>query len=62
MQILKMPEAKKMVKSYLDGYITVKELREELEWYWNKEICKGTERPVVERTGVPMNAFSENDV
>jgi hypothetical protein len=35
MQILQVPEARKMVKAYRDGYITVKELREDLEWYWD---------------------------
>jgi hypothetical protein len=45
MQILQVPDAKKMVNSYLDGYITVKELRKELEWYWDKKIYKGTKTP-----------------
>ncbi len=48
MKILQVPEAKKIVQSYLDGYITVKELREELEQFWNMKTHKGTKAPVVE--------------
>jgi hypothetical protein len=53
MQILQAPGAKKMVKSYLNGDITVKELREELEWYWDRKIYKGTKTPILDRKGVP---------
>jgi hypothetical protein len=45
MQIFHGPEARKMVKAYQDGFITVKELREELEWYRDKKIYKGTKAP-----------------
>ena len=48
MKILQVPEAKEIVQSYLDGYITVKELREEFEKYWNMKTHKGTKAPVVE--------------
>jgi len=54
MQILQMPEARKMVKAYQDGYITMQELREELEWYGDEKIDKETERLIVERGRVPM--------
>jgi hypothetical protein len=51
MQILQVPEARKMVEAYQDGFITVKELSEQMKWYWGKKICKGTKTPIMERTG-----------
>jgi hypothetical protein len=51
MQILQVPEGKKIVEAYQDGFIRVKELREQLDWYWDKKICKGTKTPIMERTG-----------
>jgi hypothetical protein len=59
MKIVKVPEAGEMVKAYQHGYITVKELREELEWYWDKKIYKGIKTPILDRKGVPMNAIEE---
>jgi hypothetical protein len=53
MHIVQAPEAKKIVKSYLNGYITVEELREELEWYWDRKVYKGTKTPILDRNGVP---------
>jgi hypothetical protein len=61
MQILQVQEARKMVKAYRDGHITVEELREELEWYWDRKIYKGARTPIVERTGVLMTAILEED-
>ena len=48
MQIRQMPEARKMVEAYQEGYITIQELREELEWYRDKTIDKESERLIVE--------------
>jgi hypothetical protein len=48
LKILQVPEAKKIVQSYLDGYIRVKELRAEIEQYWNMKTHRGTKGPVVE--------------
>jgi hypothetical protein len=59
MQILQVPEARKMVKAYRDGYITIGELMEELECYWDKKIYKGTKTAILERTGAPMNEIEE---
>jgi hypothetical protein len=59
MQILQVPEARKMVKAYRDGYITFEELREDLELYWDKKIYKGTKTPILERTGTPMHAIEK---
>ena len=44
MQILQVPEAKNIVEAYQDGFITVKELRQQLEWYWSRMIHKGTKK------------------
>ena len=48
MQIFQMPKARKMVEAYQDGYITVQELREEMEPYWGTKNDKETERLIVE--------------
>lgn len=61
MKILQVPEAKKTVQAYLDGSITVEELREDLEWYWDKKLYRGTKAPIVERKGVPMPAILNQD-
>jgi hypothetical protein len=54
MKTLQVPEAKKIVQAYLDGYVTVKEMREKLEPFWDMKIHRGTKAPGVERPGVPM--------
>jgi len=51
MQILQVPEGTKIVEAYQDGFITVKELREQMEWYWGKKIYKGTKTPIMLKTG-----------
>jgi hypothetical protein len=61
MKIFQVPGARKMVEAYQDGYITLRELTEELEWYWDKKIYKGTKAPFAERTGVPVPAILEKD-
>ena len=53
MQILQEHEVRKLVKAYQDRYITVEELREELEWYWDRKIHKGTRMPLLMRRVVP---------
>jgi hypothetical protein len=50
MQILQAPEGTKIVEAYHDGFITVKELREQMEWYWGKRIYNGAKTPVMEKT------------
>jgi hypothetical protein len=55
MQILQMLGADQ------DGDITVEELREELAFYWDKRIYKGTKTPVVERKTVPMTVILQED-
>jgi hypothetical protein len=61
MQILQVPEAKNILEAYEDGFITVRELREELEWYWDREIHNKTDRPIVVRTGDPMTEISNEE-
>jgi hypothetical protein len=61
MEILQVPEAKRTVQAYLDGYITIKEMREDLEWYWDRKIYRGTRAPIVERKGVPMPPILTQD-
>jgi hypothetical protein len=51
MQILQVPEGTKIVEAYQDGFITVKELRQQMEWYWGKKFFKGTKTSVTKRTG-----------
>jgi len=45
MQILQEHEVRKLVKAYQDRYITVEEFKEELEWYWDRRIYRGTKIP-----------------
>jgi hypothetical protein len=59
MKILKVPEARKMVEAYQRGYITIEELMEDLEWYWDKKIYKGTKTSILDRKSIPMNAIEE---
>jgi hypothetical protein len=61
MQNVQEPETRKMVEAYHEGYITLNELVEELEWYWDKKIYKGTKTPIVKRTGVLMTEIVEED-
>jgi glycine cleavage system aminomethyltransferase T len=51
MQILQGPEARKILEAYQDGFITVKELREQLEWYWSRKVSKGTRRLTLQMRG-----------
>ena len=51
MQILQVPEGSKIVEAYQDGFITVKELREQLEWYWSRMVHKGTKKRHLPRKG-----------
>jgi hypothetical protein len=46
MQILQVPEARNIVEAYEGGFITVKELREQLEWYWIRTLHKGTKKSI----------------
>jgi hypothetical protein len=46
MQILQEHEVRKLVKAYQHRYITADELREEIEWYWDRRIYKGTKPPL----------------
>ena len=46
MQILQEHEVRKLVKAYQHRYITVEELKEELEWYWDRKIHRGTRMPL----------------
>ena len=59
MQILQVPEGTKIVEAYQDGFITVKELREQLEWYWSRMVHKGTKRRHLPRKGqvIPLLTF-----
>ena len=57
MQTLQEHEFRKMVKAYLNGYITANELREQLEWYWDRKIYKGTKMPISEREGAPRTTI-----
>ncbi len=40
-----------LVSFFLWNQITAGELREELEWYWDRKIYRGTKTPVSERKG-----------
>ena len=42
MQALQKDEVRKLVKAYRDRAITAEEFREEIEWYWDRKIHKGT--------------------
>jgi len=61
MQIIQVPQAKKMVEAYRNGNITLDGLREELEWCWDKKIYKGVETPIAERTGLSITAILGRD-
>jgi hypothetical protein len=61
MKILQVPESRKMVEMYQAGYITAKELREQLEWYWDRKIYKGNKTPVRKMNGVPMTDISAHE-
>jgi hypothetical protein len=61
MKILEVPEARKMVEAYQDGYITIEELMEDLECYWDKKIYKGAKTPILNRKGVLMDAIEERE-
>jgi hypothetical protein len=50
-----------MVDAYHCGDITFHELMEELEWYWDMKIYRGTKAPVVEKPGLPMIPFPTQD-
>jgi hypothetical protein len=56
MQILQVPDGKEIVKAYKDGYITLNELKEQMECHWDRKIYKGTKAPVIERSGDPETA------
>jgi hypothetical protein len=51
MQILQAPEARNIVEAYQDGFITVRELREQLEWYWRRMDHKWTKKRHLPRKG-----------
>jgi hypothetical protein len=48
MKSLQVPEVKMLVKVYQNGDITLKELMEELECYWDKKLYKGTKTPILD--------------
>ena len=54
MQILEMPEFRKLVEAYRDGFLSFSELKEELEGCWDMKIYGGTKAPVMGKPGVPM--------
>jgi hypothetical protein len=47
MQILQEHEVRMLVKAYQERYITAEEFREELEWYWDRRVYKGTKPPLL---------------
>jgi hypothetical protein len=57
MQILQEHEVRKLVKTNQDRQLTVEELREELEWYWDRKLQKGTRIPLLMRRVVPDSAI-----
>jgi len=50
MERLTIQESKKIVKAYQDGFITVNELKEQLQWYRHGKTHIGTQPPVKEST------------
>jgi len=40
MDILEMPEFRKLAEAYRKGYLSFNELKEELEWYWDVKLSK----------------------
>jgi hypothetical protein len=48
MEILQVPEARKLAAAYSDGHITLTEFMDELQWCWHKRTCGGTKVRVVE--------------
>jgi len=61
MQILQEHEVRKLVKAYQDRYITVEEFKEELEWYWDRRIHKGTKIPSLGKRRGPEIAILGRD-
>jgi len=61
MEIFEMPESKKLAEAYRVGYITFRELMEDLEWYRDSEICRGTKAPAVERKAGPIPESLETE-
>ena len=61
MEFLQVPESRKIIEPYHEGHITLRKLMEELEWYWDKSIYKGTRAPIVERARGPVSAILKQD-
>jgi hypothetical protein len=61
MENFQKPKHREMVDAYHCGDITFHELMEELEWYWDMKIYRGTKPPVVEKPGLPMIPFPTQD-
>jgi hypothetical protein len=55
MMIYPAPEFRKraMAEAFREGHITLTELMDELEWYWDRKNYRGTRVPPVERTSSP---------
>jgi hypothetical protein len=61
MKILQVSEARKMVQAYQDGHITIEELMEDLECYWDKKIYQWTKTSIPNKEGVLMNAIEKGE-
>ena len=61
MQILEMPEFRKLAEAYRNGYLSFTELKEELEGCWEKTLQGTAKTHLVERTSGPLTSISERD-
>ena len=61
MDILEMPEFRKLAEAYRNGYLSFNELKEELESYWDEKLRKNASARIVEtREGLMATTNLEN--